>query len=390
MSRPVPNLESVSTDNTDNAVTSPKIYHFTNGQSVLYKYAAIRKYNGIFSIWGADKNVIQPQYNYAISLMGFGFEHYGYTDLVYDTERVVRDKVKACGEHTVPAVTAIAKADNKNVKPTIIDSDNFKMVKPALIKGNLRLGVILHSDKECGLFRRECTINEYVKEDTKKSNKKDDSKENDINEAINPFALRRRQQFVERLGLNVADMNWIIDNKAELGKMVKRIHSRHILFSKAPKTALTWAKRLVMSKSGDVERIPIDIRKMMHSEMTNDRKAKVNEVMNDLGIIPPTDEEDIDIKPNAYTLRHSNYWNECFLRNWSFLGSIDGIKWNIIKKHINDISFEQQYQSNTFKIEKSNEFYYSKFKIKLDGKNSSGRWNLVVSGLEIYGEMIQD
>eukprot|EP01083_Nonionella_stella_P283811 966011_1 len=56
--------------------------------------------------------------------------------------------------------------------------------------------------------------------------------------------------------------------------------------------------------------------------------------------------KNIKIKANKYTLRHYDC-DDSYLRNWNFMGSNDGIKWTVIKQHINDKSLNKVGQSHT-------------------------------------------
>ena len=94
------------------------------------------------------------------------------------------------------------------------------------------------------------------------------------------------------------------------------------------------------------------------------------------------------IKPTKYTLRHYTYdWG--YIINWNFLGSLDGISWEIIKKHENHKSpFTEPRQSITFTISGCNQ-YYQHFKIQMTGKNSNGYgWSICVNGFEVYGFVV--
>eukprot|EP01084_Bolivina_argentea_P023964 44752_1 len=73
------------------------------------------------------------------------------------------------------------------------------------------------------------------------------------------------------------------------------------------------------------------------------------------------------IRPNAYTLRNSDYGNY-YLKEWNLEGSNDGKSWYCLKKHTNDTSLKGEYKSHTWILNDINQFY-SFFKIQMTGKN---------------------
>eukprot|EP01084_Bolivina_argentea_P238679 400982_1 len=98
--------------------------------------------------------------------------------------------------------------------------------------------------------------------------------------------------------------------------------------------------------------------------------------------------EKIKINPTAYTLRHSKDKNDCYLRNWKLMGSVDGVRWVRIIQHgsklFGDKSLSKPGQSNTWIIENCNG-YYRFFKIVMTATNSSWSWIICANGFEIYG-----
>eukprot|EP01084_Bolivina_argentea_P024805 46178_1 len=95
----------------------------------------------------------------------------------------------------------------------------------------------------------------------------------------------------------------------------------------------------------------------------------------------------LQIQPSAYTLRHYDNVNSCALRSWNFEGSNDGIKWTVLKKHLNDEALKKKGQSHTWQIKKCG--YYQSFRIYMTGVNSNNQDTLYLccSGLEIYGQL---
>ena len=108
------------------------------------------------------------------------------------------------------------------------------------------------------------------------------------------------------------------------------------------------------------------------------------------------DFKSIRIKPTHYTLRHWNsgqYVDSMCMKSWNLLGSLDGMKYEIIDKHSYWISPFGKGKTKTFRIDDSNK-YYQYFKIEITGKNSGGHrnsgsapsdWCISFNDLEIYG-----
>ncbi len=93
---------------------------------------------------------------------------------------------------------------------------------------------------------------------------------------------------------------------------------------------------------------------------------------------------DLRISPTNYSLRHYSSWNIEALRNWILEGSIDGIKWTTIKKHINDGELNGKGKSFTWTINNC-EYYFKQFRIRMIGVNDNHHNYLCCSGFEIYG-----
>jgi len=96
------------------------------------------------------------------------------------------------------------------------------------------------------------------------------------------------------------------------------------------------------------------------------------------------------ILPSHYTLKHGYDIPEHFLRHWDFLGSKDGENWVILKSHSSDANLRGQgYSTHTWKIDNHDNQYYSHFRIRQTGVNSSEGHHLVCCGFEIYGDVYE-
>ena len=77
------------------------------------------------------------------------------------------------------------------------------------------------------------------------------------------------------------------------------------------------------------------------------------------------------------------------IRNWRLEGSLDGLIWKTLKKHDNDRGLKDPfpYYTATWPVDgELGAFRY--FRIFQTGKNSSGRFSIFLSGIELYGILI--
>ena len=94
-----------------------------------------------------------------------------------------------------------------------------------------------------------------------------------------------------------------------------------------------------------------------------------------------------------YTLRHGQEQRGSVLRNWRLEGSVDGCKWIVLKNHKNDHGLGElksygTYCTCTWAIYgELNAFRY--FRIFQTGVNSSGRFGIFLSGIELYGVLVE-
>jgi len=100
----------------------------------------------------------------------------------------------------------------------------------------------------------------------------------------------------------------------------------------------------------------------------------------------------LDLKENKakvshYTIRHGYNGGSYFPRNWQFQGSENGSSWVTLKNHVNDSSISTSMGSKTFAVEHKNPPFFRYFRIYGSGTNSSGDNYLMVSGLEMYGQL---
>lgn len=93
------------------------------------------------------------------------------------------------------------------------------------------------------------------------------------------------------------------------------------------------------------------------------------------------------VLPHAYMLRHGGNYKADSLRNWDFQGSTDGKVWVVLKRHSHDTSLSSPFATATFVLDKPATVPYQWFRIIQTGHNSSNHNFLVLSGLELFGEL---
>lgn len=91
-----------------------------------------------------------------------------------------------------------------------------------------------------------------------------------------------------------------------------------------------------------------------------------------------------------YTLRHGRDNGLSIIRNWRLEGSLDGRSWKTLKKHDNDRGLKDPYPYYTCTWSVDGELgAFRYFRIFQTGKNSSGRFGIFLSGIELYGVLIE-
>ena len=92
----------------------------------------------------------------------------------------------------------------------------------------------------------------------------------------------------------------------------------------------------------------------------------------------------------SYTLRHGRDKSLSVLLNWRLEGSVDGHEWTVLKNHEKDLGLRglKPYCTCTWTIDgNSNAFRY--FRIVQTGINSSKKFGIFLSGIELYGVLIE-
>lgn len=96
------------------------------------------------------------------------------------------------------------------------------------------------------------------------------------------------------------------------------------------------------------------------------------------------------IQPSHYTLRHPKAFAGQALRTWKLLGSVDGKSWTVIRTHKDDKTLSKKGARGVWKLD-ADKFPegFSKFRILMDGPNSSDTMELAVSEFEVYGNLFE-
>ena len=137
---------------------------------------------------------------------------------------------------------------------------------------------------------------------------------------------------------------------------------------------------------------------------SSDKEGKATDILEnrvDREIISGTKAEEkswwcVDLTENYalyltyYTLRHGHNSCNSFVLNWQLEGSLDGENWQTLSRHVRDRSLKgnDRYQTHTWAIDGDySAFRY--FKILQTGINSSGNLGIFLSGIELYGVLIE-
>jgi len=98
------------------------------------------------------------------------------------------------------------------------------------------------------------------------------------------------------------------------------------------------------------------------------------------------------VRVTDYTLRHGYGAANSYIHNWEFLGSKDGVKWDVLHNGFRS-PFNYGFQTHTFKIKPTKE-YYRMFKVVQKGnyylEGSEGSPFLCIAGFELYGDVLFD
>lgn len=90
-----------------------------------------------------------------------------------------------------------------------------------------------------------------------------------------------------------------------------------------------------------------------------------------------------------YTLRHGGNYKADALRNWDFQGSANGTDWEVLRSHRQDSSLQGPFAIATWEIPPSKRKIFNYFRVIQTGHNSSSHNFLVISNIEIYGELFE-
>lgn len=89
-----------------------------------------------------------------------------------------------------------------------------------------------------------------------------------------------------------------------------------------------------------------------------------------------------------YSLRHGRKDGKYLLCNWRLEGSFDEKNWKTLREHKNDQTLKRSQFQNSWEVNgKLGAFRY--FRIYQTGPNSSGSFHLYLSGIELYGVLIE-
>lgn len=90
-----------------------------------------------------------------------------------------------------------------------------------------------------------------------------------------------------------------------------------------------------------------------------------------------------------YSLRHGRQDGMYLLCNWRLEGSSDGENWKTLKEHVNDTLLKRTPHQATWAVDGKFTSAFRYFRIYQTGQNSSKSFNLYLSGIELYGVLIE-
>jgi hypothetical protein len=93
------------------------------------------------------------------------------------------------------------------------------------------------------------------------------------------------------------------------------------------------------------------------------------------------------IKPTHYAIRTYLNHDNNHLRSWKFEGSMDGQSWTVLDSHTNDATLQGAGSIAVFCI--SQEMEVGMVRLWQTGKNSSSNDHLLLSGLELFGQILE-
>lgn len=90
-----------------------------------------------------------------------------------------------------------------------------------------------------------------------------------------------------------------------------------------------------------------------------------------------------------YSLRHGRQDGMYLLCNWRLEGSLDGKIWETLKEHENDTLLKRTPHQATWAVDGKFTSAFRYFRIYQTGQNTSKSFNLFLSGIELYGVLIE-
>jgi hypothetical protein len=93
----------------------------------------------------------------------------------------------------------------------------------------------------------------------------------------------------------------------------------------------------------------------------------------------------IRVQPTHYTVGYYEGGTINIPRNWRFQGSNDGVNWDTLREHRNDFTLTSSHISHTFELSPINGRYYTHFRLFQFGPSSDALHYFGVSGIELYG-----
>jgi len=90
------------------------------------------------------------------------------------------------------------------------------------------------------------------------------------------------------------------------------------------------------------------------------------------------------LMPTHYSLKHYASWDTECLRNWTLEGSLDGVRWDLLRQHVDDRALNGKGCTATWPLLPTGRAYRL-FRLTQTGHNSNSNFYLACSGFEAYG-----
>ena len=195
------------------------------------------------------------------------------------------------------------------------------------------------------------------------------------------------QSILDKCLGNCIDLSvfFLCSNESGIHNHVKDFDTNGVVYALAKRGPNSTQTRIIATRSSDEEGKASDIlENRVDREIVSGTKAEEKSWW----CVDLTENNALYLA--HYTLRHGHHTFNSFLLNWQLEGSLDGESWKTLSRHDSDRSLKgnKRYKTHTWAIDGDySAFRY--FRILQTGKNSSGNFGIFLSGIELYGVLIE-